>query len=82
VKDEAEMQAKLEEVLKSINTCAPGANAATKKIIMQSLSEPIPTVLDGAADAFAACLRGPEGQEGVKAFLEKRPAAWVEKVEN
>ncbi len=81
VKDSAEMDAKLAEVLKAINTCAPGANAATKKIIMQSLSEPLGKVLDGAAEAFAVSLRGPEGQEGVRAFLEKRPASWVEKVE-
>ncbi len=79
--DAAEMEAKLAEVLKAVNTCAPGANAATKKIIMQSLTEPISKVLDEASEAFAHCLRGPEGQEGVKAFLEKRPATWVEKQE-
>ena len=33
--------------------------------------------LDESADAFAACLRGPEGQEGVTAFLEKRKPSWT-----
>jgi enoyl-CoA hydratase/carnithine racemase len=27
--------------------------------------------------AFAACLQSEDGQEGVAAFLEKRPASWV-----
>ena len=32
-----------------------------------------------AAMHFAACMRGPEGREGVAAFLEKRPAGWIER---
>lgn len=78
VKDQAELDAKLAEVLKSINRCAPGANAATKNIIMDSMERPVSGVLDDAAGAFARCLRGPEGTEGVQAFLGKRKAAWVE----
>lgn len=77
--DAAAVEARLDEVLKQINRCAPGANAATKKIILESLSLPLSDVLDGAADAFARQLRGAEGKEGVRAFLEKRPASWVEK---
>jgi isohexenylglutaconyl-CoA hydratase len=73
-----ELDATLTKVLKDIGRCAPGANAATKKVMLASLTEPLPKVLDDAADAFAKALRGPEGQEGVKAFLEKRPASWVE----
>lgn len=76
--DAAEMETKLAEVLQAITTCAPGANAATKKIIMASLNEPLTQVLDDASQAFAVCLRGPEGQEGVKSFLEKRSPSWVE----
>lgn len=67
------------KVLKFIGKCAPGANAATKKILHASLTEPLEQVLDDAADAFAAQLRGPEGKEGVLAFLEKRPANWTGK---
>jgi isohexenylglutaconyl-CoA hydratase len=36
-------------------------------------------LLDDAADAFAQALRSAEGREGVTAFLEKRPAGWVDK---
>lgn len=76
--DTTAIEMRLKEVLKQINRCAPGANAATKKIILDSMSRPLPEVLDWAADAFARQLRGDEGKEGVRAFLEKRPAAWVE----
>lgn len=81
VKDQAELDATLKEVLNNIGRCAPGANAATKKIILDSLSGELGDVLDDASDAFASQLRGEEGQEGVKAFLEKRPAKWVEKLD-
>jgi isohexenylglutaconyl-CoA hydratase len=74
-----EIEAQLERVLTDIGRCAPGANAATKKILQASLTEPLVQVLEDAADAFARQLRSPEGQEGVKAFLEKRPAQWVGK---
>ena len=77
----SELESRLKSVLNDIGRCAPGANAATKRVIHNSMVKALPDVLDEAADAFAAQLRGDEGQEGVKAFLEKRPAAWVEKLE-
>lgn len=76
-----EMDAALKTVLNDIGRCAPGANAATKKILMDATHRDLTETLDDAAQAFAAQLRGPEGQEGVKAFLEKRKANWVEKVD-
>jgi len=42
---------------------------------------PIEDVLDDSSKAFSAQLRGEEGREGVQAFLEKRRASWVEKVD-
>ena len=79
--DTEELETILKKVLNDIGRCAPGADAATKKILLDSLTRPLADVLDDASVAFATQLRGPEGQEGVKAFLEKRPAAWVEKIE-
>jgi isohexenylglutaconyl-CoA hydratase len=34
-------------------------------------------LLEQSADAFADCLRGAEGREGVAAFLEKRKPKWM-----
>jgi isohexenylglutaconyl-CoA hydratase len=69
----------LAKVLADINRCAPGANAATKRLLIASRTTPLDPLLDEAADAFAAALRSDEGREGVTAFLEKRPAAWADK---
>lgn len=81
VADGAALDSALAQVLNQIGRCAPGANAATKEILFASLRQPLPDVLDMAAMHFAACMRGPEGREGVAAFLEKRAAHWVEKVD-
>ena len=66
-------------VLGDIDRCAPGANAATKRILLDVGTRHVSQVLDDASLAFARALRGPEGQEGVSAFLEKRSAKWVER---
>ncbi|MEQ8348003.1 MAG: enoyl-CoA hydratase-related protein [Sneathiellaceae bacterium] len=78
--DPAALNVTLARVLNQIGRCAPGANAATKEILFAAQRQDLPDVLDMAALHFAACMRGPEGREGVAAFLEKRPAQWVEKV--
>lgn len=79
--DADELEAQLKQVLNDIGKCAPGANAVTKKILLDSLTEPVAHVLDVASDAFAAQLRGPEGKDGIMAFMQKQPASWVETVE-
>ena len=77
VKDEHETEAVLTQVLKDIQRCAPGANAATKQIMSSVGVRALADVLDDASRSFADCLRGPEGQEGVAAFVEKRKPTWA-----
>jgi len=77
--DAAAFEATLKKILVNIGRCAPGANAATKHLLLASLATPREKLLDQAAKAFAVCLRGEEGREGVSAFLEKRPTRWAEK---
>jgi isohexenylglutaconyl-CoA hydratase len=72
-------EAALKKILADIGRCAPGANAATKRLLLASLTLPREKLLDRAAKDFAACLRGEEGREGVSAFLEKRLSRWAEK---
>jgi isohexenylglutaconyl-CoA hydratase len=74
--DQASFEATLAKILADIDRCAPGANAATKRLLLASRTTSLDKLLDDAADAFAAVLRSAEGKEGVTAFLEKRPAAW------
>ena len=77
VKDSAELDDKLEAVLKQIDRCAPLANALTKAVVMKVGGEPLSSVLDFAADRFAEARRSPEAAEGLRAFAEKRPPKWA-----
>ncbi|HKV00125.1 MAG TPA: enoyl-CoA hydratase-related protein [Vineibacter sp.] len=77
VKDTAALDAKLEEVLKQIDRCAPLANALTKQVITRVGTQPLSQVLDFAADCFAQARRSPEAAEGLRAFAEKRPPRWA-----
>ena len=73
--DQPSIEAELTRLLNMICKCAPQANALTKKIIQDG-----PMSIDAAAEVFASSLRTDEGREGVLAFHEKRPAAWVQKI--
>jgi isohexenylglutaconyl-CoA hydratase len=75
--DRLAFETRLEEILADIQRCAPGANAATKRLLLASRTTPLPELLDQASEAFAASLRGAEGREGVAAFLEKRKTSWA-----
>ncbi len=56
---------------------APGATAATKKL-MTVLYQPVRQAhITQAAEVFAAAARGPEAAEGMAAFLQKRPPSWA-----
>ena len=74
--DDAQLQDKLGDYLRQIERCAPGAIAATKKIVLAVGETPMATLLDAAADDFAACARGAEGVEGMMAFIQKRKPTW------
>jgi isohexenylglutaconyl-CoA hydratase len=76
-----ELEGILKRVLNDIGRCASGANEVTKRILFDTASGPLEEVLDRASVAFARQLRSVEGTEGISAFLEKRPARWVDKVE-
>ena len=67
----------LETLLKSIERCAPGANAETKRLFRACRAEPPEVYIATAARSFAAALRGPEGKEGLAAFSEKRKPIWA-----
>jgi isohexenylglutaconyl-CoA hydratase len=69
--------AELEALLKSIERCAPGANAETKRLLRACRVESPDAYVATAAKSFAAALRGPEGREGLAAFVEKRAPAWA-----
>jgi methylglutaconyl-CoA hydratase len=55
--------------------CAPEAMAKTKQLLDQAYGRP--SSLGRAAEMSAAIRRSNEAREGIRAFLEKRPAAWT-----
>jgi methylglutaconyl-CoA hydratase len=67
----------VDEVVADLLAGSPAALAATKELLNQ-----VPTMDSAAAFAWtsersAALFRGRDAQEGIAAFLEKRPAAWI-----
>ena len=73
---DAERDAKLEALLQSVEHCASCANAETKRLFRLTRSTTPEAYIDAAAKSFAEALRGPEGREGIAAFLAKRAPTW------
>ncbi len=82
VKDEASMKQTVEKMLENMLQCGPKAMALAKKLVLDlswperraNLKDPLSYV----AQALAEVRVSPEGQEGVRAFLEKRRPQWLE----
>ena len=68
---------RLDEVLAHVMCCAPGANAATKKLLLASAGQPSEGLLDQAAEWFSEAVTGNEGVEGTMAFVQKRKPGWA-----
>ena len=67
---------RLDEVLAHVLCCAPGANAATKQLLLASAMQPSDELLDQAAEWFSEAVTGAEGTEGTIAFVQKRKPGW------
>ena len=80
-KDAAGLEEALKRVLGNVTQCGPNAMAVAKKLVLD-LSWPerravMPDCLDYVAKTLAEVRISKEGQEGVRAFLEKRKPAWL-----
>jgi methylglutaconyl-CoA hydratase len=73
---EAELDAGIETFLREILSAAPGAVAAAKQLVRDVAGRPAADVAALTASAIARRRVSPEGQEGLKAFLEKRKPSW------
>jgi isohexenylglutaconyl-CoA hydratase len=76
--DEAAIEARLQQVLGQVRQCAPQANAATKALLLAAESQALGSLLDSAAEQFAAAVTGAEGVEGTLAFMQKRKPSWAQ----
>ena len=78
VADLAEAQTAVEKKLQQIAECGPEAIRHTKNLLFQLLfAANDQQQLDQAADLLAAVRVSKEGQEGLRAFLEKRKPNWT-----
>jgi methylglutaconyl-CoA hydratase len=56
---------------------APGALATAKALARRAAAGPEPAELAYLTELSVGFFTSPEGREGVRSFVEKRPAAWV-----
>lgn len=74
----ADLDAAVARHVKELLAAGPAAVAAAKALIPTVWGRPIAEAMPITAAAIAARRVSPEGQEGLRAFLEKRPAGWID----
>lgn len=76
--DSAALEAARDQIARDILACAPGAVADAKRMVDDVFGREIDhDLMDLTARRIAAARAAEEGQEGVAAFLERRPARWA-----
>jgi methylglutaconyl-CoA hydratase len=73
------LDAAVERCVREILSAGPEAVREAKALIRQVISRDPTTVADLTSERLAERRISAEGQEGMRAFLEKRPASWVPK---
>jgi methylglutaconyl-CoA hydratase len=73
----ADLDAAVNRFVQELLTAGPEAVAAAKALIPNVWGRPIAEAMPITAAAIAARRVSPEGQEGLRAFLEKRIASWA-----
>jgi methylglutaconyl-CoA hydratase len=74
---DADLDPTVERYVRELLTSAPGAVTAAKRLIAQVAGRPANDVAELTADTIARHRVADEGQAGMRAFLEKRPAPWI-----
>jgi methylglutaconyl-CoA hydratase len=75
---EEELGEKLEDLTKLLLTNSPNATAGIKKLFkLQSFSKDPDELIDTTSKLIAGFRVSEEGQEGIRAFFEKRKPRWI-----
>jgi enoyl-CoA hydratase len=72
----ADLAAKVRDVAQKIASKGPLAIRQAKRVLARGLDVPLPTANELEAQAFAALFGSHDQREGMKAFIEKRKAAF------
>jgi methylglutaconyl-CoA hydratase len=75
--DEAELDRIVAKYVNDLLTSAPGAVAAAKQLIAEVATRTRTSAVEYTIDAIAERRVSPEGQDGMSAFLAKRPPSWL-----
>jgi methylglutaconyl-CoA hydratase len=78
VAPESEIDAAVDAYVRELITSAPGAITGAKRLIAAIAGRPPVEVADLTAETIARHRVAPEGQDGMRAFLEKRKPGWLE----
>lgn len=79
VADVAALRQAAHQIARDIVACAPGAVEGSKRLVDDVAGRVIDRdLMELTAHRIAAARVGEEGQEGVRAFLERRKPAWAE----
>ena len=69
-----------DRIASEIRACAPQALAQSKRLVRDVFGREIDhALMEETAKRIAQARLKPEGQEGVRAFLDRRPPAWTQK---
>jgi methylglutaconyl-CoA hydratase len=74
---EADLDAAIDGCVRELLTSAPGAVSAAKALIARVAGRAPRDVADLTAETIARHRVSDEGQAGMRAFLDKRPAPWT-----
>ncbi len=72
------LDAGVARVLQELRTAGPRAMTAAKTLIVSVVNRPPSAVTELTVDTIAELRVTAEAQEGMRAFLDKRPPSWVE----
>jgi methylglutaconyl-CoA hydratase len=82
VEDRVALDVEIERIVSNMLQCGPNAMAAAKKLVLDlswsERREGLGDALDYVARMLAELRVSPEGQEGLKAFLDKRKPNWIQ----
>ena len=74
---QADLDTTVTTYVNELLTAAPGAIATAKELLRKVWGRPVQDTIGLTADTIAARRVSEEGQEGMKAFLEKRKPRWT-----
>jgi isohexenylglutaconyl-CoA hydratase len=77
VVDRSKLDERIDSVLTDVRAASPDALAACKELIFRVMSDDLDATTIYRAEMLDSLRQGPSGQEGLRAFIEKRSPTWA-----